>query len=116
MLSNAIPPLTKSYTTDQIKELKTCITELTEYMSRDIKFVPPSSTTDLCSAAKHFIISNHAVSIAEMESKHMVEIDQLKVGTSVIKGFVIFNSDLGFKDRQISLISDSNFPIEIDSR
>ena len=67
---------------DQIKELQTCLTELTDYMTRDTKFVPPPTTSELCSAAKQFIVSNHAVSIAEMESKHMLEINQLKVGIS----------------------------------
>ncbi|XP_063674576.1 GRIP and coiled-coil domain-containing protein 2-like isoform X6 [Bolinopsis microptera] len=67
------------YFMEQIKELQSCITELTVYMTRDTQFIPPASTSELCSAAKQFIVSNHAVSMAEMESKHMLEINQLKV-------------------------------------
>ena len=50
-------------------------------MARDTTFIPPPTTTELCAAAKQFIVSNHAVTIAEMESKHMMELNQLKVGS-----------------------------------
>ena len=52
-------------------------------MTRDTQFIPPASTAELCAAAKQFIVSNHAVSMADMESKHMLEINQLKVRNTI---------------------------------
>ena len=63
----------------QIAELEECLIELTKYMSRGDEFEVPGNTTELCSAAKQYIVSNHAVTISELDSKHMLELDECKV-------------------------------------
>ena len=63
-------------------------------MTRDESFAAPPTTTELCAAAKQFIVSNHAVSLAELESRHMHEINQCQVCTRFLENLVGICSQL----------------------
>ena len=52
--------------------------EVATYMKRADDFTPPSNITEFCAAAKQYIVSNHAILLADVESKHMIELDQCK--------------------------------------
>ena len=69
-------------TSDRVSELEECLVELTKYMTRDQEFEVPANSTELCGSAKQFIVSNHAVILAELDTKHMFELDECKVCVS----------------------------------
>eukprot|EP00116_Pleurobrachia_bachei_P005737 sb/3465999/ len=69
-----------SCTAGEIEKLKECLVEVANYISgKELPIDQGDDVSEFCNSARQYIVSSHAVTVADAESRHMVELDQIKV-------------------------------------